>query len=98
MKPGTDPAVLDELTTRLMRRTTPDERAAAISCTHKVAAIAKDWPTGPVDDAGTPLNTDTDQAWRHWQQIQDWAETATYLARLIALAEDVARHDEPRLI
>ncbi|OYO13136.1 hypothetical protein CGZ98_06215 [Enemella evansiae] len=98
MKPGTDPAVLDELTTRLMRRTTTDERAAAISCTTKIAAIAKTWPTGPVSDDGIPLNPDTDHAWRNWHQIQDWAQNATYLARLIALAEDVARNDEPRLI
>lgn len=96
--PSTDPAVLDALTTRLMRRTSAPERAAAMACLHDIAAIAQAWPAGPRDDRGDPLDAATSTAWQQWQQVQDWGQLATRLRRLIELAEHTTRTDTPRLI
>lgn len=85
-----DLALVDELTRRLSRATTADQRRAALEVVDALATIAKQWPAlSPTASTGQR---------RTHAQLETWLDRSAVFGRLVRLTDDITRDDEPHLI
>lgn len=83
-------AVVDQLTERLARATTAEQRAAALEVVAAMAKIADEWPPLGPDAAPGVVEAHTN--------AMEWNRRAQTFGRLVRLTDDVHRGDAPRLM